>query len=151
MDLMSARNFGDLLAGTALALLGAATAIYSWAIYDTENAASMGPGYFPVLLGGALALVGLAVAALALIRTAPAPRIDVRSLVIITLSILVFAALLTRTGLVIACALATLIATRADPRITWISGLATAAGVAGLAAVIFIGGLGMNIPLGFWK
>ena len=144
-------NRGDLLAGLVLALLGLATVIYSSAHYVPGTMARMGPGFFPVMLGAALALVGTVIAVSALFRAAPAPRIEFRSLLVVTSSIVVFALLLNRTGLVVACLLATLLATRADPRLTWVSSLAIAAGVTILAALIFVGGLGMRLSLAPWN
>lgn len=55
----------DTWAGVLLALLGAGAALYAWGHYEVGSVARMGPGFFPLLTGLGLVLLGLATVAVA--------------------------------------------------------------------------------------
>ena len=55
---MSIRNPKDFWAGLLYVVLGLA-AVYIAQDYEMGTATRMGPGYFPTLLGGFLALIGV--------------------------------------------------------------------------------------------
>ena len=57
---MQVRNHHDLWAGLMFIAFGAIFMILSQQ-YQIGTAAKMGPGYFPTILGGLLALLGLAI------------------------------------------------------------------------------------------
>ena len=62
----------------------------------------MGPGFFPTLLGGLLALLGLTLAIPALVRDGErCPRLRLRPLLMVLLGIVVFALLLQPLGFVL--------------------------------------------------
>ena len=52
------RDWTDLLSGAALALLGLGVALYAGARLDFGAPRNMGPGFFPVTLGGAAGASG---------------------------------------------------------------------------------------------
>jgi hypothetical protein len=93
--LLSSRDF---LTGLIFAAVGLAFA-WGGAKYGFGQARRMGPGYFPVLTGGALALVGLALVARAVVLwigaghagLRPAGRIYLRPLLALTASVAAFA------------------------------------------------------------
>src|SRR5690554_6292583 len=58
VGLLASRDF---LAGVAFTVIGAAYAFGSLATLKVGQASNMGPGYFPLLLSGALVVVGLLV------------------------------------------------------------------------------------------
>jgi hypothetical protein len=57
--LLRIKSQKDFFAGLMFSALGAAFAIGAWSNYTIGDAARMGPGYFPLLLGSALAVLGL--------------------------------------------------------------------------------------------
>ena len=63
------------------------------------TAARMGPGFFPTLLGGLLAVLGLMLSVPALLRDGePFPKLHLRPMLMILASIVVFALLLQPLG-----------------------------------------------------
>ena len=56
---MRIKSQKDFFAGLMFAALGGAFAIGAWSNYTIGDAARMGPGYFPLLLGSALAVLGI--------------------------------------------------------------------------------------------
>lgn len=134
--------------------VGFGTMAIFWAQdYPFGSATRMGPGYFPVILGGVLTLIG----AIALIRSfttsgEPIASISWRPLLAITGGTILFAALLPRLGLIVA--LAALILTAASVsqnfRIHW-KPLAALAALIAFCVVVFIRLLGVPMPLlGSW-
>jgi putative tricarboxylic transport membrane protein len=85
--------------------------------YRMGSAARMGPGYFPIWLGGTLAVLGAAIAAASLGgQGAPFPRLHLRPLLTILAGIVVFGLALEPLGFVIAVALLIGVSGFADPR-----------------------------------
>ena len=68
---MSPRSQQDFFAGLLFTVLGGG---FAWGAttYQVGKAASMGPGYFPLLLGIILALMGMAIVAKSFMSGAPA-------------------------------------------------------------------------------
>ena len=95
------KNHKDLCAGLLFMAIGA-VAVFVASTYPFGSTRQMGPGYFPVLLGAILMVLGAAIGGRALWagEVAPLPSVRVWPLVLVTLSILVFAATLERFGLV---------------------------------------------------
>ena len=135
--------------GLVLALAGAIT-LWLAQGYAAGTAAAMGPGYFPRLLGGLLALLGLAIAGV----SARDPRRGglvlpaSRPLVIVPLALLAFALTIERAGLLPATVIlvcgASLASREMRARELPFLALGAAAGV----WLIFVKGLGM--PLHLW-
>lgn len=68
--------------------------------YPMGTTMRMGPGYFPTLLGGLLALIGLGLIIRSLLQPAPSVgRLAFSKLALVTLSIVLFALWLRRLGL----------------------------------------------------
>lgn len=130
--------------------------------YPAGTAASMGPGYFPLLLSGLLLLLGLAALLQALrlrarahpLQAAQGPRPARRPVVFVLLANIAFGVLLTGVpalgiaaqGLVISIYAVTFIASLARPaqrrRETFVLATVLAAG----CYLIFIQGLGLAVP-----
>ena len=145
------RDYYDLLGGGALAALGLGVAAYSGAHYDFGTLRQMGPGFFPVVLGGLLAGLGLIVALPAWRRQTEARPFDLPEAVAALGAILVFALTMNRLGLILATALAVLIATlpAARPGALW--RLVLAGVVTVLVWLVFKVALAMTIPLWPWS
>jgi len=141
------RDIPDLLGGVLLAAIGLLVTLYAVDHYETGSLRRMGPGFFPALLGGVLALLGAMIALPALARRGKAIRIAWKECLAVLAAILVFAAGLDRIGLVLATLVSVLIATLAatDRRIGWRIALAVV--VTALSVAVFSFGLKMTVPL----
>lgn len=93
----------DVIAGTFFAVVGVALFTLSQD-YRMGTAVSMGPGYFPALCGIALALLGIGavIKGLTAREYDPIPDHPIVPLILILLSIVSFALLIERAGLVVA-------------------------------------------------
>lgn len=144
---MDAGRAKSLAGGLLFAALGLAAAVAAWG-YSIGTPGNMGPGFFPVLLGALLALLGLLNAATAL-RGAPAGAENARigRSLMLPLGIFVFGLLVERAG-VIASTLA-LVAC------VWLAGfgfklweiVAVAAVLVVIACALFV--YGLQLPVSY--
>lgn len=146
---MQIRNRRALVSGAlflAVALLYLGIALD----YDPGSAARMGPGYFPRMLGGLLAMLGIAIMLGAAKPHATIEHLDgwdLRSLAWITGSILLFAFLLNVAGFIVALVALLLVASRASHEFTWRGATATTVVLTLLAVAAFYYGLGLQFDL----
>lgn len=142
------RALKDILAGGIFIAIGLAFAVGSLS-YDIGTPLRMGPGYFPLVLGGLLAGLGILVVAKGFIAgTGDAiGEVDWRAVVMITAALLFFG--LTVRGLGVAGALfgtsllAALARSRTRPREAALIAVALTA----LSVTIFIVALQLRLPL----
>lgn len=141
------RDIPDLVGGVLLAAIGLFVTLYSLNHYDFGSMRRMGPGFFPVLLGGVLALLGVIIALPAIVRQGGSVRVAWKECLAVLAAIIVFAAGLDRLGLVLTTLASVLIATLATPdrRIGWRIALALV--VTALSVAVFSFGLKMTVPL----
>ena len=100
---MKLRNHQDFWSGMMFIALGLLFVGLSRQ-YQLGTAAKMGPGYFPTVLGGLLALLGLMIAAGAFSKTnveARLQKVGWRELFLVLLGIALFAILLPKLGMVV--------------------------------------------------
>ncbi|MHA6689615.1 tripartite tricarboxylate transporter TctB family protein [Devosia sp. A449] len=147
---MPARDYRDIFGGGALILIGGFIAIHALTTLALGNIANMGPGMFPAGLGCILSALGLAIVVPALFRAAPLPSVDVRSLVAILASVLAFALLLEPFGLAPAIVGMTLIASRADGKLSLLGAGILAVCLSIGTTLIFQVGLGRQISILTW-
>lgn len=130
---------------TAIGLFFAAGALY----YPVGTVFRMGPGAFPLIVGGILTVIGLILAIKGLRQGGEmAPRLAVRPMVLVTAAIVVFALGLGRIGLVMSTVLLVFISSLAAPPVNWIGTAILAAVLSGLAVLIFHEFL--QLPLQLW-
>lgn len=130
--------------------IGAAFAGTSLLSYPTGTLTRMGPGFFPLLIAGALVCVGIAV-----LLDSSAPQvvddervsIEFRPLAIIVGAVVAFGILLEPVGLYLCTIASVLLASLADPRLTLRSALVLAIALAAAAHLAFVVGLGLQVPL----
>ena len=102
---MKIRSPKDFLAGLMFMAFGLGFAIGAQN-YTMGSAVRMGPAYFPTLLGGLLAVLGLAVLIQSLVVEGPKiPHFHLRPMILIIISIVLFGIVLKPLGLIVATAL----------------------------------------------
>ncbi|MDE2396473.1 MAG: tripartite tricarboxylate transporter TctB family protein [Burkholderiales bacterium] len=142
-------EYRDLIAGLLFIALGAFVALYASGHYTVGDPARMGPGFFPVVLGWALAALGAVVTLLALRRTtlvAAPPHIALRPLLAVPAAIGAFGLIVEPLGLVPATLALTAIVVFAERPLRWRRTLLLAACLAVISWLIFLVGLQMTLP-----
>jgi hypothetical protein len=137
----------DFWAGLMLIAIGAG-AIFFARSYPFGTALRMGPGYFPTLLGGVLALFGLYLVVEGLRRPEPiVGNWSLRALIVVPLSLVLFGLLMDRAGFI--PALVVLIfgsaAASAEFRLVEVALLTVVLTI--FCTAVFIWGLGLPYPL----
>jgi Ca2+/Na+ antiporter len=148
---MAQKDMRDVAGGVLLTALGAFAAWHSYQNYDIGELNRMGPGYFPLALGSILAILGVLIAIPAWFRQGEAIRVEWRTVVLVAVSIALFALTLKTLGLVVATVLAVLASSLADREIRWRGRVMVAAGVALVTYLVFSFGLGMILPVWPWS
>jgi hypothetical protein len=116
--------------------------------YRLGSAGRMGPGYFPSMLGGVLAVIGGIVLFRSLAAKGPkVAAIPLRLLFLITLSLLGFGYLLQPIGLVLALALLIVLSAWAGHEFRLREVLLLSFVLIVLSVVVFVKGLGLPFPL----
>lgn len=149
----------DLWTGGLFILSGGSFAAVA-ATYPTGTAISMGPGWFPLVLGLLLTALGVSVALPALwrlySRKHPSPvgqlldddgAVIWRPIAAVMLALLGFAILLPVAGLVIATFTLVLTGAAAGQSLRWREAASLAAGLSAVVAVLFVGVLGIPLDL----
>jgi len=113
--------------------------------YSVGSLINAGPGYFPLIIGGLLALLGLAVAFEARGKPPEARDFRLRPIAAVASGIVAFALLAETAGFVPAAIVLIVLSGLGEPRTSWLSLLAVAVFIAVLGAALFIWGLG--VPL----
>ncbi|MGI2034382.1 tripartite tricarboxylate transporter TctB family protein [Rhizobium panacihumi] len=145
------RKPGDpagVLAGALFVLTGMLSVALSsgWRV---GTAAQMGPGYFPMILGSILVVLGIVIAArahLAANHTA-LPTVELNAVFPVICPIILFAAALSTLGLLISIFGLVFLTRMADRTIRPVETLALAVVLAGIVTLIFVAGLGVRVPL----
>lgn len=143
------RDIHDLIGGLLMTATGLFYALYG-SHYTFGTAGRMGPGYFPVVLGWTLVVLGLLVALPAWWRQGTKVNVQWGNLLWCIASLLVFAWTLRPTGVVIASFLAALIAL-VPSTMRLRTRLAVCATVALLTTLIFPVALQMMVPIWPWS
>ena len=138
----------DLAFGLFLLAIGAATLAVTSDL-TVGRAGSMGPGYVPRALALAIILFGAGLAVRAVIaRHQPFPAVELRPLLLISVSLALFALLLPRAGLAIASFATIVCAGVAAPDTRPVENLLFAVALTAFAVVLFVVALGM--PVAIW-
>jgi hypothetical protein len=121
--------------------------------YQVGTPARMGPGWFPLVLGGLLTVLGLAVIAKAFLAPEGEPigTVPWRAIVLIAAGILFFGLTVRGLGLAPAVFGAVFLSSFASDRTRIVHALAIAAGLTVLCVLIFVVALQLRLPLlGTW-
>jgi hypothetical protein len=138
----------DLLAGAVFAGFGLAFAVTS-TTYDIGTPLRMGPGFFPLVLGGILVVLGALIAVTGYIAAngSEIGTIPWRALVLLVGSLLVFGFTVRDLGLVPALFVSVLLATFAGRGVRLVSALVIAASLTVLSVLIFVYALQLRLSL----
>jgi hypothetical protein len=142
----------DLLAGLAFVAFGLAFAIGA-AGYEVGTARAMGPGYFPLVLGGLLVAFGLLIIVKGFIagEGAAVGSVPWRALLVIVAAILFFGATIRGLGVVPSVFLTALLAGFSGRRPGVVAPVVIATGLTVASVVIFVYALQLPLPLfGAW-
>jgi hypothetical protein len=143
------RNPKDLWTGLLFVGIGlAAIAIALASNYELGTARKMGPGYFPVWLGGGLMVTGLLLAAKSVLTDGPPIGTwSLKPLALITLGTVLFAAIVNIAGLAPAIVVLVLVGSLASVRFSLVWALPLALGLAAASVLVFVKGLGIAVPV----
>ena len=144
------RAVTDILAGLIFVAFGLAFAIASLR-YELGTPLRMGPGYFPLVLGGILVFLGLLIVGKGLVSSSSDEgrlgRVPWRALFLIVAAVLFFGLTVRGLGLVPATAVTALLTALASYRTGILAAVAIAAGLTVLCVLIFVLALQLRLPL----
>jgi hypothetical protein len=150
---MSFSHRRDYYAGALMVLVGGGAAFIG-SRYQMGSLTSMGPGYFPTVLGGILAVIGIIIAGTAVFTSdaptaaeAPMPAPDWRGWICITAAALLFVGLARYAGLVAATFACVFIAAMGDRENSWKEAAMLATGITVFGCGLFFYILHVQIPL----
>jgi hypothetical protein len=117
--------------------------------YSLGSAGKMGPGYFPLLLGGVLAGLGAILIARSIaIAGEPLARFHLLPLAVIVVAVCLFGAMIEPLGLVLSLAVLTLLSAAAGRQFRPLEAVALTAALIVLSVGVFVYALGL--PLNIW-
>ncbi len=141
------RNNKDFWAGIMLIGTGAAS-IFIARDYLFGSTLRMGPGYFPSILGGILALFGIHITLMGLRRNEKIQgRWSLRALIVLPLSLVLFGVLMKHAGFIPALAALIFGSAAAGREFKFVEVLLLTVVLTGLSVAVFIWGLGLPYPL----
>lgn len=145
------RNPKDFWSGVIFVAVGVAAVAFG-RNHPMGTAMSMGPAYFPTVLGGLLTLIGLIAVLRSLVRPGePVGRLAYSKAGLVTVSTVLFGFLLRPLGLAGAILLLVMVSAYASRRFSWPAAVTLAGGLAAGCAVAFVKLLGLPIRiLGTW-
>lgn len=148
---MGAKHPKDFWAGVMYLVIGIGAVLIA-RNYNLGTAGRMGPGYFPTILAGLLALIGAASIVRSYFHEGEAiTPFAWRKLAQVIGSIVLFGILVRGAGLAIALMLLVLISAWASVYFKWKSALLLALGTTVFSVLLFVKALGVPFPiLGSW-
>ena len=140
------RHPKDFWAGVLFIVMGGGAFLIALG-YAMGSAGRMGPGYFPRALGLILAVLGLILVVRSFrLQGDKVPYPTLMPLVIVLVSVVVFAATVTRLGLVVATVLLVLVASAASHEYRWKESIIAAVVLAVFVVIAFRYGLKLQLP-----
>ena len=146
---MTIRNHRDFWAGVMFIAFGVMFVLLSQQ-YPIGTSAKMGPGYFPTVLGGLMALLGAIIALGGVSAKAVELRVsrfDWQVIVLVLVAVLLFAMALPRLGVMVALALLVLVAAFASHEFRLRDTLISIVVLGLMAYGVFVKGLELQFPV----
>jgi hypothetical protein len=145
---MRIHNHRDFWAGVLFIVTGLLFMVLSRQ-YQLGTAAKMGPGYFPTILGGLMAVLGLMILIPAFARRGPEVRIqkvDFGSILWILVAVAVYALTLPKLGFIVALVLLIGIASYASHEFSLKTTLINSVALLIFSWLVFVKGLELQFP-----
>ena len=138
----------DILAGSIFIAIGLFFALTA-TTYEIGTPFRMGPGFFPLILGGVLVLLGVLIVASGFVaeREEEMGTFPWRGIVLIPVAFIFFGLAIRGLGLVPTLFIATLLASLSSERISIVIALAIAVGLTVLSVLIFVVALQLHLSL----
>ena len=143
------RNSKDFYAGIIFMFFGFLTIFEAYG-YQIGTARRMGPGYFPIVLGGILVLIGMIITINGLWSKGDTIKLSLRPLLVVCSGILAFAFLIRPAGLVLATFALVFISCLAGWKFRFLEVLALSLLLVAMTIGIFVFSLGLPLKL-FWS
>lgn len=147
---MTNKDYRDILGGLLMVVFGVFAAVYAQR-YELGTMQRMGPGYFPIVLGWLLAILGVFIMIPGFLKQGTRIKVDWGPLLWVTLSIVIFGVALNTLGLIITAFLMVVVSSVPGLDMNWTRRLVSAACVSFITYVIFSFLLGMVIPVWPWS
>lgn len=144
----------DFIAGLVMIAGGAFTALYASSHYQVGDAARMGPGYFPTILGWILAFIGLVVAALSfrtVVHILTPPPFTLRPFIAVIGATALFAILINRIGLIPTTIVMVVVTASGSNSFRFPRAVVLGVCLSVIAWLIFVFGLQMTLPAFAWE
>jgi hypothetical protein len=145
---MRIRNQKDFWSGVLFVVTGILFMVLSGQ-YNLGTAAKMGPGYFPTILGGLMAFLGLLILLPSIRARAPVQniaRVDFMSIFMVLLAVAVYAATLPTLGFIVSLVLLVVIASYASHEFHLKSTLISSVVLLIGSWLVFVKGLELQFP-----
>jgi hypothetical protein len=145
---MKIRNQRDFWSGVLFVITGVLFMILSRQ-YQFGTAAKMGPGYFPTVLGGMMAVLGLMLMVPAMRAKSPqvkVERIDFKVIGIILLAVAVYAATLPSLGFIVSLVLLIMISSMASHEFSFKTAAISSVALLIFSWLVFVKGLELQFP-----
>ncbi len=147
--MLRVRNQKDFWSAAMFVVAGAMFMAWS-ARYQIGTAQRMGPGYFPLVLGAMLVVLGILVG-LPSVRRSAVPstveKIGWRGLLMILGSVALYALLLPRLGFVVSLVVLIVLSSMATLEFRWKPTLISVVLLAGFSYLVFVKGLSLQFPV----
>jgi putative tricarboxylic transport membrane protein len=138
----------DFWAGLMFIGFGLFAAVWAYANYQMGTAVRMGPAYFPIMLGGLLALLGLAIFVQSFaVEGPPIPAMNLRPLVMISVGSVVYGYIMKPAGLVLATAALVYISAFGGHEFKWREVTVLYVVLIVFSVLVFVKGLTLPFPL----
>ena len=145
------RRNQDFLAGLLFSALGLGAIVIAWRQYPIGASAQMGPGFFPVMMGGILTIFGLYILGRGLLKATLVEGVwALRPLVMIIISVIAFGFLMDEFGMVAALLVLFLVSAAGGHEFKLKEVLVLTAVMTVIAWAVFIYGLAVPFRLFTW-
>jgi hypothetical protein len=147
-ETMKIKSPKDFWAGVMFIGFGGFAVAWSMTHYQMGTAVRMGPGYFPVMLGGLLVVLGLAVLLVALATDGPPiPKFHYRPLLLISLGCVAYGYLMKPLGLILATVALVFISAFGGHEFKWKEVLILSVILVVFSVLVFVKGLTLPFPI----
>lgn len=139
----------DFWSGLFFGVLGFFCCAYAATHYNVGTALRMGPGYFPMVVGGMVGVLGLVLFVRSLkLEGPPVPTIYIRPILLVSVATVAYGYLLRPLGLVLSTVIVIIVSALAGHEFKWKEAILLAIALAILSVVVFVYALGL--PLQLW-